>query len=324
MPPLRAAIDGDADAFWPRIRPGRAIARVRRCSRLAPRCARRWRRRCALTLAPAAAQTQAAPPQPQTQAGASDKNLTAQVPKTLPIPMPSLAPLVEHVSSAVVTISAQGGADKLARDQDDDADDDDGDRPGGLPFEDFLRRFFDKRRHARDRTRVCRPRLRVHHRSAGLHRHQQSRRVQGRQDHGHSAGQQPPRGEGRRPGREDRPRPDQDRHEGKTAVRHLGRQRSGQGRRLGRRGRQSVRARRHGDRRHHFGGRAQHQRGAVRRLHPDRRADQPRQFRRPHLRPRRRGDRGQHRDLLAVGRLGRDRLRGSLERREERRPAAQG
>ena len=56
--------------------------------------------------------------------------------------MPSLAPLVQHVSSAVVTISAQGGSDKIARNEDDSDDDD---RPGGLPFEDFLRRFFDKR-----------------------------------------------------------------------------------------------------------------------------------------------------------------------------------
>ena len=115
----------------------------------------------------------------------------------------------------------------------------------------------------------------------------------------------------------------QDRHEGETAVRHLGRQRSGQGRRLGRRGRQSVRARRHGDRRHRLGGRAQHQRGAVRRLHPDRRADQPRQFRRPDLQPRRRSDRHQHRDLLALGRLGRDRLCGAGEHREKCDPAAQ-
>ncbi len=44
----------------------------------------------------------------------------------------------------------------------------------------------------------------------------------------------------------------------------------------------------------------------------------------PDLQSRRRGDRGQYRDLLALGRLGRDRLRGSLEHREERRPAAQG
>ena len=137
-----------------------------------------------LTLASAPAQTQTAPPdtavqaapqsQTQSQAGASDRNLTAQVPKSLPVPMPSLAPLVQHVSSAVVTISAQGSVDKTARTEDDSDEDD---RPGSLPFEDFLRRFFDKPRHARDRTRVCRPRLRVHHRSAGLHRHQQPRRV---------------------------------------------------------------------------------------------------------------------------------------------------
>ena len=96
--------------------------------------------------AAASAQAQTAPPLSQPQAGASDRNLTAQVPKSLPIPMPSLAPLVQHVSSAVVTISAQGGADKgadkTARNEDDPDEDD---RPGGLPFEDFLRRFFDKR-----------------------------------------------------------------------------------------------------------------------------------------------------------------------------------
>src|SRR4051812_6300155 len=104
-----------------------------------------------LTMASASAQTQTAPPdtavqaapqsETQSQAGASDRNLTAQVPKSLPIPMPSLAPLVQHVSSAVVTISAQGVADKAARTEDDPDEDD---RPGGLPFEDFLRRFFDK------------------------------------------------------------------------------------------------------------------------------------------------------------------------------------
>ncbi len=101
-------------------------------------------------VAPPTAETQAAPPAPQTQttpppqpqAGASDKNLTAQVPKSLPITMPSLAPLVQHVSSAVVTISAQGGGDKIARNEDDPEDEA---RPGGAPFEDFLRRFFDRR-----------------------------------------------------------------------------------------------------------------------------------------------------------------------------------
>ena len=38
-PPLRAATDGDANAFWPRIRPGRAIARAGGARRLW----RRWR-----------------------------------------------------------------------------------------------------------------------------------------------------------------------------------------------------------------------------------------------------------------------------------------
>ena len=97
-----------------------------------------------LMLACASVQAQNTPPadqtQAQSQAGANDRNLTAQVPKSLPIPMPSLAPLVQHVSSAVVTISAQGSVDKAARTEDDSDDD----RPGGLPFEDFLRRFFDK------------------------------------------------------------------------------------------------------------------------------------------------------------------------------------
>jgi serine protease Do len=95
-------------------------------------------------VAPPAAQTQTAPSSPQPQDGASDMNLTAQVPKSLPVRLPSLAPLVEHVSSAVVTISAQGGADKVARNED-DSEDEDRDQPGGLPFEDFLRRFFDHR-----------------------------------------------------------------------------------------------------------------------------------------------------------------------------------
>jgi serine protease Do len=111
-----------------------------------------------LTLAPASAQTQTAPPAAQmqtappaaqeqsqaaAQAGAGDKNLTAQVPQSLPIPMPSLAPLVQHVSTAVVTITAQGGTDTTAR-NDENSDEDD-DQSGGAPFEDFLRRFFNRR-----------------------------------------------------------------------------------------------------------------------------------------------------------------------------------
>ena len=54
-----------------------------------------------------------------------------------------------------------------------------------------------------------------------------------------------------------------------------------------------------------------------RRLHPDRRADQPRQFRRSDLQRGRRGDRRQHRDLFAERRQRRPRLRDPVERREE-------
>ena len=48
----------------------------------------------------------------------------------------------------------------------------------------------------------------------------------------------------------------------------------------------------------------------------DRCADQPRQFRRPDLRPFRPGGRHQHRDLFALRRLGRDRLCDPLEPRQ--------
>ena len=53
--------------------------------------------------------------------------------------------------------------------------------------------------------------------------------------------------------------------------------------------------------------------------HPDRRADQQGQFRRSGLRHERQRDRREHRDLLALGRLGRHRLRHSGLDREARR-----
>ena len=58
--------------------------------------------------------------------------------------------------------------------------------------------------------------------------------------------------------------------------------------------------------------------GPVRQLHPDRRRHQPRQFRRPAVQPRRRGDRHEHADHLADRRLGRHRLRGAVEDRDRR------
>ena len=55
--------------------------------------------------------------------------------------------------------------------------------------------------------------------------------------------------------------------------------------------------------------------GPVRQLHPDRRRHQSRQFGRAAVQSRGRGDRRQHRDHLAVGRLDRHRLRGAVEHR---------
>ena len=81
-----------------------------------------------------------------------------------------------------------------------------------------------------------------------------------------------------------------------------------QGRRLGAGDRQPVWSRRHGDLRHHLGHGARHPFRPLRRFSADRRVDQPRQFRWADVQPRRRGDRHQHRDLLAVGRFDRHRL----------------
>ena len=63
--------------------------------------------------------------------------------------------------------------------------------------------------------------------------------------------------------------------------------------------------------------------GSLRQLHPDRRRDQPRQFRRTAVQPRWRSDRRQHADHLADRRLDRHRLCGALEDGGRRgRPAA--
>ena len=59
--------------------------------------------------------------------------------------------------------------------------------------------------------------------------------------------------------------------------------------------------------------RPRHRQPAIYRLHPDRRAHQPRQFGRPDLRPARPGDRHELDDLLALGRQRRHRLRHSRQ-----------
>ena len=91
----------------------------------------------ALLLAPSL--TEAQTPAPGVPPGG--QNVTAQVQSEITIPLPSLAPLVERVSPAVVTISAQLSREVAAR----------SDQPGeesdqSTPFDDLLRRFQNRMR----------------------------------------------------------------------------------------------------------------------------------------------------------------------------------
>src|SRR5438105_8544375 len=88
----------------------------------------------ALVLLLAPALTEAQTPAPGAPPGG--QNVTAQVQSEITIPLPSLAPLVERVSPAVVTVSAQISREVVARN----------DQPGeesdqSTPFGDLLRRF---------------------------------------------------------------------------------------------------------------------------------------------------------------------------------------
>src|SRR3974377_28460 len=82
---------------------------------------------------------------------------------------------------------------------------------------------------------------------------------------------------------------------------------------MGDRDRQSIQPGRYSHGRHRLGAQPRKQFGSFRQLHSDRRRYQPRQFRRTAVQPQRRGDRRQHRDHLAVGRLDRHWLRGAVE-----------
>ena len=98
--------------------------------------------------------------------------------------------------------------------------------------------------------------------------------------------------------------------------------RQGPARRMGDRHRQPVQPRRLGHRRHRVGAQPRHQFRPLRQLHPDRRRHQSRQFGRAAVQPRRRRDRREHRDHLAVRRLDRHRLCGAVEGRADGHGAA--
>ncbi|HKS90197.1 MAG TPA: DegQ family serine endoprotease [Stellaceae bacterium] len=73
------------------------------------------------------------------QDNAGSKNLTAESKKETSIPLPSLAPLVERVQPAVVNISSQLSEQAAAADQSGQESDQ------NSPFDQFMRRFFEKR-----------------------------------------------------------------------------------------------------------------------------------------------------------------------------------
>ena len=151
-------------------------------------------------------------------------------------------------------------------------------------------------------------RLGLRGRPGRLRRHQQSRDRRGRRDPGRVRRRDDLLGQAGRPRPEDRSGGAQDRGRQAVPGGHLRRQRPHPGRRLDHRDRQSLRPRQHRDRRHHLGPLARHPRRTLRRFPAGRRADQSRQLGRPDLQSRGRGDRDQHRDLLA-------------ERRQRRRSA---
>ena len=113
-----------------------------------------------------------------------------------------------------------------------------------------------------------------------------------------------------RQGRAHRPRPPQGRRATNFNYVNFATE-TAEGRPVGARRRQSVRPRRHGHGRHHLGRRPRHRLRPLRQLPADRCAGEPRQFRRPDLQCARRGRRREHRDLLALGRQCRHRLRHS-------------
>ena len=198
----------------------------------------------------------------------------------------------------------------------------------------FFQRFFGGRRRLRPAAGAhpVLARLRRHHQCRRRHRHQHAC-GQGRHRHADPRGavrQARVRRAHRRPGRAHRPRRAQDR-EGRQrlSVPAVRRQRQARGRRRGARHRQPVRRRPDGDQRHHLGAwraprwRRPRRRCSCRRTRPSIPGNSGGALGRHERQARRH----QHDDLLAVGRLGRHRLRHPLEpgapvRRQRRQPGA--
>ena len=161
-------------------------------------------------------------------------------------------------------------------------------------------------------------RFRLHHRSVRPRRHQQPRDRRRRRDQRHPQRRHQAPGRAGRQGLKERSGAAARAFRQAAQGGEVRRQRQAAAGRMGHRHRQPVQPRRHGDCRHRLGAQPRHQFGSLRQLHPDRRRDQPRQFRRPAVQPQRRRHRHQHGDHFALGRLDRHRFRGTVERRGRR------
>ena len=95
----------------------------------------------ALALLPAISHAQS----PAVNSDRADRNLTQQAQNQTPVPLPSFAPLAEHVLPAVVNISVELTQQAAAQAEGDTQGNGDlvPSVPGGTPFDQFLRRFFE-------------------------------------------------------------------------------------------------------------------------------------------------------------------------------------
>ena len=139
----------------------------------------------ALMLSPAVAAT-------ADNGAAAGRNLSQEQQQAGPIPLPSFAPLAQHILPAVVNISVQLNQQGALQDQMSDEDQGDngnnggssgngGGLPqfGGSPFDQFLHRFFESP-FSQPQARRARPGVGFGfcHRSARLYRYQQPCRRQ--------------------------------------------------------------------------------------------------------------------------------------------------
>ncbi|HTZ34674.1 MAG TPA: Do family serine endopeptidase [Stellaceae bacterium] len=89
----------------------------------------------------------------QTPAAGGGNNVSRQVQRDISIPLPSLAPLVERVSPAVVNVSAQLNGDQAASaQQESDLDDGGNESFPASPFDQMLRRFFENQAHPHEQV----------------------------------------------------------------------------------------------------------------------------------------------------------------------------